>query len=209
MSLRRVNPRATLYADVPRKSRQRTAAYPVHVPHIECRDNRARRTSLGGDQERARLAHDSPSTPAPASQQHEHPNSAKNQRAERRQTSRPPTATINRPSSAGAQTDENAGVSSGGTIGSRSARPNRRLGLRFGVTPEVVSQPLLEQFDGREEVVVEAHQQVDVVDVAAATEAVGQVGAGVDRAAEFSAAGTEEAEVALELFRWRRPAGRA
>jgi hypothetical protein len=40
---------------------------------------------------------------------------------------------------------------------------------------EVVSQPLLEQFDGREEVVVEAHQQVDVVDVAAATEAVGQV----------------------------------
>jgi hypothetical protein len=33
---------------------------------------------------------------------------------------------------------------------------------------EVASRPLLERFDGREEVVVEAHEQVDVVKVAAA-----------------------------------------
>ena len=69
---------------------------------------------------------------------------------------------------------------------------------------EVVSQPLLEQFDGREEVVVEAHQHVDVVEVAAARKTMGQIIARVDRAAEFSAARTEEAELALELFRWRR-----
>jgi hypothetical protein len=50
------------------------------------------------------------------------------------------------------------------------------------------------------EVVVELEEEVDVVEVFLAIEAVGEVVAGVDGGAHFAAVGAEEAEVACEHF---------
>ena len=58
--------------------------------------------------------------------------------------------------------------------------------------------------DGGAEVVVERHEQVDVVEVLLAAEAVGEVVAWIDGGAHLAAAGTEEAEVAFAHLR-RRP----
>ena len=54
-----------------------------------------------------------------------------------------------------------------------------------------------EESDGTEEVVVERHQQVDVVEVFLASEAMGEVVAWVDGGAHFAAARAEEAEIAF------------
>ena len=54
-------------------------------------------------------------------------------------------------------------------------------------------EPAFQQGDGRGKVVVQGQQQVDVVEVFLAAEAVGQVVAWVDGGAHFAAARTEEA----------------
>ena len=66
--------------------------------------------------------------------------------------------------------------------------------------PLVGPQPLFQQFDGREEVVAQRDEQVDIVEVSTAAEAMGQVIARVDGSAKLAAAGTAEAEVAFDLF---------
>ncbi len=69
----------------------------------------------------------------------------------------------------------------------------------FAVAPK----PLLEYFDGPVEVVAERQQQVDVVEVPTATEAVSQVVARVHCGAKFAAFDADEAEIALDLLRNR------
>ena len=61
-------------------------------------------------------------------------------------------------------------------------------------------EPEREDLDGGAEVVAEGDQQVDVVEVLLAAEAVGEVVARVDEGFEFTAGGTEEAEVAFAPF---------
>jgi hypothetical protein len=56
----------------------------------------------------------------------------------------------------------------------------------------VFLEEALKQRNGGAEVVVKLHQQVDVVDVLVAVEAVGEVVAGVDGGPHFAAAGTAE-----------------
>ena len=65
-------------------------------------------------------------------------------------------------------------------------------------------EPALQQRHGRQEVVVQAQQQVDVVEVFLAAEAVGQVVAWVDRGQHLAAVRAQEAEVAFAHLR-RRP----
>src|SRR5260370_16510300 len=72
--------------------------------------------------------------------------------------------------------------------------------LLFGLLGLVSVEPSFEQGDGGAEVVVECEQQVDVVEVFLAGEAVGEVVAWVDGGAHFAAAWAEEAEVAFALF---------
>src|SRR5271154_448418 len=67
----------------------------------------------------------------------------------------------------------------------------------------VVVEVAFEEGDGGLEVVIEGDEQVDVVEVFLAAEAVGEVVAWVDGGAHFAAVGTEEAEVAFAHFRWR------
>jgi hypothetical protein len=59
----------------------------------------------------------------------------------------------------------------------------------------VFVEPAFEEGDGGGKVVVEGEQQIDVVEVFLAGEAVGEVIAWVDGGAHFAAAWTEEAEV--------------
>ena len=59
----------------------------------------------------------------------------------------------------------------------------------------VFFEPAFEQGDGGEEVVVEFDQEVDVVEVFLAAEAVGEVVAWVDGGALFAAVGADETEV--------------
>jgi hypothetical protein len=54
------------------------------------------------------------------------------------------------------------------------------LGASCSATLAVLSQPRLQHFDRGQEVVTKSDQQVDIVEVLRATEAVGQVIAGVD-----------------------------
>src|SRR5713226_7930178 len=75
--------------------------------------------------------------------------------------------------------------------------------LLFGLLGLVSVEPTFEQGDGGAEVVVECEQQVDVVEVFLAAEAVGEVVAWVDGGAHFAAAWAEEAEVAFAHFGWR------
>ena len=62
----------------------------------------------------------------------------------------------------------------------------------FGLLGLVLVEPTFEQDDGGAEVVVECEQQVDVVEVFLAGEAVGEVVAWVDGGAHFAAAWAEE-----------------
>ena len=61
----------------------------------------------------------------------------------------------------------------------------------------VFIEPSFEDRNGRAEVVVEMEEQVDVVEVLIAPEAVGEVVAWVDVGEHFAAARTEEAEASL------------
>ena len=69
-----------------------------------------------------------------------------------------------------------------------------------GLRGLVLSEPALEEGDRGEEVIVEGEQQVDVVEVLLAREAVGEVVARVDGGAHLAAAWADEAEVALAHF---------
>ena len=69
----------------------------------------------------------------------------------------------------------------------------KEMGHRFRTRP-------LQQGDGGAEVVVEGHQQVDVVEVLLAAEAVGEVVARVDRGPHLAAVRAEEAEVVAANF---------
>ena len=64
------------------------------------------------------------------------------------------------------------------------------------MSSHVLIEPNGEDLDGGSEVITERHQQVDVVEVPLAAEAVGEVVSRVDGGFEFAAGGTEEAEVA-------------
>ena len=64
-------------------------------------------------------------------------------------------------------------------------------------------EPGLAGFDRREEVVAQRHQQVDVVEVAAAAEAVSQIRPWIHGGSQLAAARAEEAEVAAVLLRGR------
>ena len=95
----------------------------------------------------------------------------------------------------------------------KEERGRRSLPLRrpwgsflFGL---VFVEPAFEEGDGGGKVVVEGEQQVDVVEVFLAAEAVGQVVAWVDRGTHFAAARTEEAEVAFAHFGRRSLAAQA
>ena len=68
----------------------------------------------------------------------------------------------------------------------------------------VLLEPAFQEGDGGLEVVAERDEQVDVVEVFLAAEAVGQVVAWVDRGPPFAAVGADEAEVAFADFA-RRP----
>jgi hypothetical protein len=64
----------------------------------------------------------------------------------------------------------------------------------------VLFQPIFQDFHGGYKVVALNHHQVDVVEILAATETVGQIVAWVHRRPKFTAAGTLEAEVTIALF---------
>src|SRR6516225_7250538 len=70
----------------------------------------------------------------------------------------------------------------------------------FGLLGLVLIEPAVEERDGGEEVVVEADEEVDVVEVFLAREAVGEVVAWIDGGAHFAAAWADEAEVAFAHF---------
>ena len=66
---------------------------------------------------------------------------------------------------------------------------------------------MLEDFDGWDEVIALSHQQVDIVEVLVATEAVGKIIAGIHRRSQFVAIGTLKSEMAFAHFRdWMCPA---
>jgi hypothetical protein len=67
----------------------------------------------------------------------------------------------------------------------------------------VLDEEAFEKRDGGAEVVVKGHEQVDVVEVFLAAEAVGEVVARIDGGTHFAAIRTEEAEVAFADFGWR------
>ena len=93
----------------------------------------------------------------------------------------------------------------GGWFGNgKSFLARRSENDRFGLMGLVLFEPAFEQGDGGAEVVAEGEEEVDVVEVFVAAEAVGEVVAGVDGGAHFAAAWAEEAEVAFADF-GRRP----
>ena len=65
---------------------------------------------------------------------------------------------------------------------------------------DVKVEPVFEQCDGGEEGVAEGHEQVDVIEVLPAVEAVGEVVAGIDGGSHFAAAWAEEAEIPFAHF---------
>ena len=77
------------------------------------------------------------------------------------------------------------------------ARHLLRRGWSFlpGLLGLVLSEPAFEEGDSGEEVIVEGEEQVDVVEVLFAREAVGEVVARVDGGAHLAAAWADEAEV--------------
>src|SRR6185437_7804289 len=79
----------------------------------------------------------------------------------------------------------------------------RRRGFLFGLLRLVAVEPALQQEDGVAEAVALGEQQVDVVEVLLATEAVGEVVTRVDRGKHLAAAGAQKAEVTLAHLRRR------
>ena len=73
----------------------------------------------------------------------------------------------------------------------------------------VARQPAFEQFDRGAEVVAQGPEQVDVVQVLVAGEAVGQVIARIDVDEHFAAIRTQEAEPPVADFGWRTLASEA
>ena len=69
-----------------------------------------------------------------------------------------------------------------------------------GLRGLVLREPAFEEGDSGEEVIVEGEEQVDVVEVLFAREAVGEVVARVDGGAHLAAAWADEAEVAFAHF---------
>lgn len=61
-------------------------------------------------------------------------------------------------------------------------------------------KPLLEQRHGRLEFVTGQKQEIDVVDIPGAVEAMGEVVAGIDGGEKFAAVGTNEAQPAFDAF---------
>jgi len=82
------------------------------------------------------------------------------------------------------------------------ARHLLRRGWRFlpGLPGLVLREPAFEEGDSGEEVIVEGEEQVDVVEVVCAREAVGEVVARVDGGAHLAAAWADEAKVTLAHF---------
>ena len=100
-------------------------------------------------------------------------------------------------------------VNSGeGIRGAPMPLATRRVGMgsRRGVVGSLglaMAQPAFELFDRGREVVAGGTQEVDVVEVLVAGEAVGQVIARIDVGEHFAAAGAEEAESSVAEFRSR------
>ena len=83
--------------------------------------------------------------------------------------------------------------------------PNRDFYLRrrivpFALSGQVSFKPSFEDGDGGLKVVAEGDEQVDVVEIFLAVEAVGEVVAWVDGGEHFAAVWAEEAEVAFAPF---------
>src|SRR5476651_1785976 len=72
--------------------------------------------------------------------------------------------------------------------------------LSFGLLGLVLVEHAFQESDGIAEAVVELDEQVDVVDILSAVEAVGEVVARVDGGAHFAAMGTDETEVTFADF---------
>ena len=70
----------------------------------------------------------------------------------------------------------------------------------FGLLPFVLLEPAAQQRDGGDEVVAQGDEQVDIVEVLLAAEAVRQIISGVDGGPLFAAVGADEAEIALTHF---------
>ena len=94
----------------------------------------------------------------------------------------------------------------GGTatgVADRLSRHSADTCLLFGLLGLVLVEQSFEESDGGEEVVVEGDQQVDIVEIFLAAEAVGEVVAWVDGGTHFATVGADEAEVAFaHLGRW-------
>jgi len=82
----------------------------------------------------------------------------------------------------------------------RVASEEGRGSFLFGLLGLVLVEPAFEEGDGGAEIIVEGDEQVDVVEVLFAAEAVGEVVARIDGGAHFAAMGAEEAEVAFAHF---------
>ncbi len=76
--------------------------------------------------------------------------------------------------------------------------------LAFNILRSIFVEQACEEIDGAEEVVIESEQEVDVVVIFVAVEAVSEIVSWVDGGAHFAAVGAEEAEVAIAHFR-RQP----
>ena len=76
------------------------------------------------------------------------------------------------------------------------------LRVSFGAAPIflVLLQPPVKNFYRWQEVVSLNHQQVDVVEVLAAAEAVGKIVAGIDGHTQFVAVGTLKSKIVIALF---------
>lgn len=75
--------------------------------------------------------------------------------------------------------------------------------IHIGFLGLVTEQPVFQQGDCGVEGVAESDQEVDVIKVLTAAEAVGKVVLGVDGGLHLAAVRAEEAEVALTEFGWR------
>ena len=80
-----------------------------------------------------------------------------------------------------------------------------RAALRFRAASIflVLPQPMLQNFDGRDEVVSLNHQQIDVVEIPATTKTVRQIVSRIHGGPQFAAIGTLKAEVTIALLRDR------
>lgn len=82
-------------------------------------------------------------------------------------------------------------------------------GTRMRRRVPVRVKPLLEQGHGRLEFISDQQQEIDVVDIPAAVEAMGEVVAGIDGGEKFAAVGANEAQPAFDAFGARSGAAQA